>query len=150
MSNVCFVLFLRLLTWKPGWERPVDTLIQFSSTAGVSTWVSFVIWCRLVPSGLLNTLVSFSFPRTLVLRGSLLMRGRATDIFLRPPSGPLITGEGLCHVEFQAAPQDAQNWFAGSADIKNAFHQMRIPGWVQAFFFFFTLHCFRIRSWLRW
>ena len=47
--------------------------------------------------------------------------------FLRPPSGPLLTGEGLCHVEFQGAPEDAQNWFVVSADIKNAFHQMRIP-----------------------
>ena len=54
--------------------------------------------------------------------------------FLRPPSGPLLTGEGLCHVEFQGAPQDAQNWFVGSADIKNAFHQMRSLGWLQAFF----------------
>ena len=53
---------------------------------------------------------------------------------LRPPSGPLRTGEGLCHVEFQGAPEDAQNWFVGSGDIKNAFHQMRIPGWLQAFF----------------
>ena len=35
---------------------------------------------------------------------------------------------------FREAPEDAQNWFAGSADIKNAFHQMRIPGWLQAFF----------------
>ena len=41
---------------------------------------------------------------------------------------------GLCHGEFQGSPEDAQNWFVGSADIKNAFHQMRIPGWLQAFF----------------
>ena len=27
--------------------------------------------------------------------------------FLNPPSGPLLTGEGLCHVEFQGAPEDA-------------------------------------------
>ena len=26
------------------------------------------------------------------------------------------------------------NWFVGSADIKSAFRQMRIPGWLQAFF----------------
>ena len=54
--------------------------------------------------------------------------------FSRPPSGPLPTGERLCHVEFQGALEDAQNWCVGSADIKNAFHQMRIPGWSQAFF----------------
>ena len=83
---------------------------------------------------LLNRLVSFSLPRRLVLRGSLLMRVQAFDTFLRPPSGPLFTGEGLSFVEFQGAPEDAQNWFVGSADIKNAVHQMRIPGWLQAFF----------------
>ena len=33
---------------------------------------------------------------------------------------PLLTGEGLCHVEDQGAPEDTQNWFVGSADIKNA------------------------------
>ena len=30
--------------------------------------------------------------------------------------------------------EDAQNWFVGLADIKNAFHQMRIPWWLQTFF----------------
>ena len=54
---------------------------------------------------------------------------------LHPPSGPLLTGEGLCHVEFLGVPEDARNWFVNSADIKNAFYQMRIPGWLQAFFF---------------
>ena len=28
---------------------------------------------------------------------------------------------------------DILNWFVGSADIKNAFHQMRIPGWLHVF-----------------
>ena len=37
--------------------------------------------------------------------------------FLRPPAGPMLTGEGLCHVEFQGTPEDTQNWFVGSADI---------------------------------
>ena len=41
----------------------------------------------------------------------------ATDIFLRP----MLTGEGLCHVGFQGTPEDAQNLFVGSADIKKAF-----------------------------
>ena len=40
----------------------------------------------------------------------------------------MLTGEGLCRVHLRGAPEDAQNWFVGSADIKNAFHQMRIPG----------------------
>ena len=30
----------------PGLGRPVGTLIQSSSTAGVTTWVSLVIWLR--------------------------------------------------------------------------------------------------------
>ena len=61
--------------------------------------------------------------------------GRASNRhFLRPPAGPLLSGDGLCHVEFQEAPQDAQNWFVRSASIKNAFHPKRIPGWLQAFF----------------
>ena len=42
-SSVCFVLFLRLQTWKPGWVQPVFTLIQFSSTASVTMWVLSVI-----------------------------------------------------------------------------------------------------------
>ena len=51
---------------------------------------------------------------------------RASNRYLpKPPSGPLFTSERLCHVEFQGAPEDAQNWFVGSADIKNAFRQMR-------------------------
>ena len=53
--------------------------------------------------------------------------------FLNLPSGPLFTGEGLCHVEFLAAPGDAQNWFVGSAGVKNAFHQRRVRGWLQAY-----------------
>ena len=40
---------------------------------------------------------------------------------------PLLTGEGLCHAEFLGARGDAQNYFVGSVDFKNAFHQMRIP-----------------------
>ena len=45
--------------------------------------------------------------------------------FLNPPSGPL--------VEFQGAHEDVQNFFVGSADVKNAFHQMRISEWLQLF-----------------
>ena len=62
-----------------------------------------------------------------------------TEFFLSPPSG-------LGHVEFLGAPEDARHWFVGSADIKNAFHQMRAPGLLQAFFFC-TSRRSRIRSW---
>ena len=49
------------------------------------------------------------------------------------PSGPLVAGDGLGHVEFQGAPEDAHNSFVGSADMKIAFRQMCIPGWLQAY-----------------
>ena len=68
-----------------------------------------------------------------MLRGSSLTRVQATDIF-RGFHLDLLTGEGLYHVEFQGALENAQNWFVGSTDIKNAFHQMLVPGWLQAFF----------------
>ena len=136
MSNVCFVRFLRLLTWKPGWERPFDTLIQSSSTASVSTWVSFVIWCRLVPSGLLNTLVSFSLPRTLVLRGSLLMRGRATDIFLRRPAGLFLTGEGLAMSNFRKRLRTHRTGLWGRPILRTRFIKCASLDGYKRFFFF--------------
>ena len=85
-SSVCFVLFLRLRTWRHDWDWPAVTLTQFSSTAGVTAWVLSMTLLRLVPSGLLkrllkNMLSSFLSPRRLVLRGSSLMRVQATDIF---------------------------------------------------------------------
>ena len=43
-SSVFFVLFLKLLTWKRSWDWPVGTLIKFSSTTGVTTWVSSMTW----------------------------------------------------------------------------------------------------------
>ena len=43
-------------------------------------------------------------------------------------------GEGLCHVEFQGALDDAKDWFVSSTEFKNVFHHMRILGWLQAFF----------------
>ena len=101
----------------------------------------------LVPSGLskrlLNTLVSLSLPRRPGLR-------RASDRhFLNLPAGPLLTGEGLCRVG--RVPEDAQNWFVGSADIKDASHQMRIPGRLQAFFALLEILCLFRSDWsLRW
>ena len=135
MSSVCFVLFLGWLTCKPVRDWLVTTSIQSSSTACVTTWVSSVIWIELVPSGLLkmllNTFVFFvmkSGPQRLIVNARAHNRH-----FLRPTAEPLLTGDGHCHVEFQATLEDAQNWFVGSTDIKNTFHQMRIPDWLQAF-----------------
>ena len=67
-------------------------------------------------------------------------------LLLSPPSRPLLTGEGLCHVELQGALRTTITGLWVSADIKNTFHQMRIPGRLQAFFC--TACCPRIRSWL--
>ena len=47
---------------------------------------------------------------------------------------------------FRERLKDAQNWFVGSADIKNAFHQMRTHCLLHAFFC--AASCSRIRSWL--
>ena len=64
--------------------------------------------------------------------------------FLRPQSGPLLTREGLCHVEFQGAPGDAQNWFVGSADIKNALSSNALSWMVPSVFC--APRCPRVRS----
>ena len=42
--------------------------------------------------------------------------------FLNPPSGPLLTSEELCHVEFQGAFEDAKIWDCGFGG-----HQERVP-----------------------
>ena len=84
---------------------------------------------------LLNTLVSFFVARKAGGQRFFMYSRAITRHLLKPPSGPLVTGEGLCHVEFQGAPEDAQSWFVGSADVKNAFHQMRFLGWLQAFLY---------------
>ena len=65
---------------------------------------------------------------------------------MRPPFGLLLTGEGLCRVEFQGALEDAQNGFVGSAVVRNPFHQMRIPGWLRAIFAHPKLVIFEKRS----
>ena len=44
---------------------------------------------------------------------------------------------GTLPCRISGAPEDAQNWFVGSAEIKNTFHQMRFSGWLQLFFFAF-------------
>ena len=62
----------------------------------------------------MNTLVSF---RCQEGWGS---EVHASNRHFLSPSGLLLTGEGLCHVDFQGPPEEVQNWFVGSADISNA------------------------------
>ena len=82
---------------------------------------------------LLNTLVSFVAKKARAQR--FIIDARASyRHFFSPFCGSLLTQEGLCHVEFQGALDYAQHNLKGSADIENAFHQMRIPGWLRAFF----------------
>ena len=100
-------------------------------------WVSSRIWSKLVPSGLLRTLLktlvsSFVAKEAVAQRFNIDARASSRHV-LKPPSGPLLTGEGICHVEYQGTLEDDENWFVGSADIKNARYQMRIPGWLRAF-----------------
>ena len=61
---------------------------------------------KLVPSGLLkrllNTLASFSLPRRLGQR-FIIDACASNRHTMNPPSRPLLTGEGLCHVEFRDA-----------------------------------------------
>ena len=102
ISSVCFVLFLRLLIWKPSWNGPVVTLIQFSGTAGATMWVSFVIWLQLAPSMmlkiLLNKLGSFFVAKKAGAQRFIIDARASNRQFLRPPSGPSLTGERLCFV----------------------------------------------------
>ena len=103
------LLFLKLLTWKPGWDWSVGTSTQFSSIAGVTTWVSFAIWLRPAQSGLLkplwNTSVSLSLFAEKAGAQSFIIGARAGNRhFQNPPSGPLPTGEGLFHVEVLGTP----------------------------------------------
>ena len=65
--------------------------------------------------------------------------------FVRPPDGR----ENFFGMSnFRERRKETQNWFVLSADIKDAFHQVRIPGWLQTFFC--TARCHRTRSWLHW
>ena len=73
--------------------------------------------------------------------------------FLSPPYGPLLTGEEFFHVECQGAPEDAQNWFVGSPDVKNAFHPILRTRFTRCAYLtgckrFCTARRSRLRSWL--
>ena len=125
-SSVCFVLFLRLQTWKPGWDRPVVTLIQVCSTAGVTAKDSFVTWKRPARSGLLVRLLNTvgSFAKKAGAQRLILMRVQATGIFKA----------SIWTVAHRWKVFVMPNFEGGSADMKNASHPMRIPRWLQAFF----------------
>ena len=125
-SSVCFVLFRRLLTLKLRWARAVSTEIQFSSTSSDTTWVSFGIWIKLAPSILLKMLLN-------MLDFLCRQEGWCSEVhyrcacqhstFLRPPAEPLLTDEGLCHVEFQeAAPQTSSFGVLLLPFLDDAFH----------------------------
>ena len=66
---------------------------------------------------------------------SFIIDARASNrLFLDLPLGRCLQVKDFCNVEIQRFLEDAQNWFVGSADIKNAFHQIRILTWIHAFF----------------
>ena len=132
ICSVCFALFLRLLTWKPGpSSRYVDPVFHHRRRHCVGFVQDLV---KAGSIGFVEDAVEHVGLFVVAKKDSaqrFIMDARARNRhFLQPPSGPLLTGEGLCHVEFQGAPEDVQNWFVGSADIKTRY-QMRIPGWLE-------------------
>ena len=54
--------------------------------------------------------------------------------FVRPPDGPLTGEKNFAMSNFREHLRTLIIWFVGSDDIKNAFHQMDIPGKLQTFF----------------
>ena len=124
----CCVLFLRLLTWKPGWGRPVRYVDPvFHSRGHCVGFIRDPVKAGSV--GFVGTAFEHVFLFFVAKKAGaqrFIIDARASNRHFLRPSGPLLTGEGLCHAEFQGALGDAQNWFVGSAGIKNAFHQMRI------------------------
>ena len=98
MSSVCFVLFLGLLTWKTDWDRPVVALIQFLQ----HSWRHYVGFVRdLVKArsvGFVETAVEhvglFFVAKKAGADQRFTIDARASNRhFLRPSSGPLLTGE---------------------------------------------------------
>ena len=128
----CFVLFLRLLTWKPGWGRPVryiDPVFHSRCDCVVFYFRDLVKVgsVRFVETAVEHVGLFFVAKKAGAQRFIIDARASNRHFFLRPPSGPLLTVEGLCHAELLGSLVDAQNGFVGSACIKNAFHQVRIP-----------------------
>ena len=120
-------------TWFGLAGRYVDPTVQHSRRQ----YVGFIR--DLVKAGsvwfvkmLLSTLVFFFVAKKAGAQRSII-DARASNLhFFETSIRPLLTGEGLCHVEFQGTTENAENW----SDIKNPFYQMRIPSWLRLF-----LHC---------
>ena len=112
-------------------DRLIVTLIQFAKTADDTTWVSFAIWLKLVPSGLLRMLLN-----TLVFLFVAKKAGAQWFIIDARASKRHVFETSIWIVAHRRGPEDAQNWFVGSADIKNAFHQMPFLDGCRRF-----LHC---------
>ena len=85
-------------------SRYVDPVFQYRRR---HQYVGFIR--DLVKAGWLR---SSSLPRRMAQR--FITDARTSNRHLSPPSEPLLTGEGLCHVKFQGAPDNAQIWFVGS------------------------------------
>ena len=61
--------------------------------------------------------------------------GPCTEVhFFGPFSGPLLTGEGFCHVEFRGALEDAKIGLLVPPESRARSNQIRIIGWRQLYF----------------
>ena len=101
-------------TWLGPGGLHVDPVIHYSWRHYVGLVRDLL---RLVPSVLSrmlgSSLVSSSLSKKADNQG-FIVNARASNRHCSIPLfGPLLTGEGLCQVEFQEAPEGAQNWFAG-------------------------------------
>ena len=117
-SSVCFVLFFFEVADVETLLRPagryVDPVFQHSPRHNVRfvRHLSKAISVRFVEDAVEH--VGHFFVAKKAGAQRFIVDARASNRhFLRLPSGPLLTGEGLCHVEFQGAPQGAEKWSAG-------------------------------------
>ena len=95
----------------------------------------------------MNTLGSFSSPRRLVLRGTSSMEVPATDIFLSPPSGPLLTCDLPCRF-FRERPMTLISGLCVQPISRMRFTKCAfLDGYRR---FLCTSRCSRIRSWSHW
>ena len=75
------------------------------------------VWLKLFPSGLLkmllNMLVYFSLPKKAGAQRFIIdaRQSNRPALLTPPPVWTVAHREGLCRVEFQVTPEDAQNWF---------------------------------------
>ena len=95
-----------LLIRKPSWDRTAVTLIHFSGTAGTLRGfrsrsdgsVGFV-------ESAVGHVGHLFIPKKVGAQRFFLDACTSNRYFWRPPTGPLLTGEGLCHVQFHGAPE---------------------------------------------